>query len=60
MIKKETDTVKNLCKEIYGGGTPSKAHPEYYKEMAIYQSAKRHEDRCIEDSQIKINQLGVR
>ena len=24
--------VKNLCKEIYGGGTPSKAHPEYYKD----------------------------
>ena len=23
--KWETDTVKNLCKEIYGGGTPSKA-----------------------------------
>ena len=33
--KWETDTVKNLCKEIYGGGTPSKAHPEYYKDGDI-------------------------
>ena len=26
----ENDTVEKLCKEIYGGGTPSKSHPEYY------------------------------
>lgn len=25
----QTDTVEKLCKEIYGGGTPSKSHPEY-------------------------------
>ena len=23
-----TDTVKNLCQDIFGGGTPSKSHPE--------------------------------
>ena len=26
------DSVERLCKEIYGGGTPSKSHPEYYED----------------------------
>ena len=58
--KWETDTVKNLCKEIYGGGTPSKAHPEYYKDGNIpWVSAKDMKTDVLKDSQIKINQLGV-
>lgn len=58
--KWETDTVKNLCKEIYGGGTPSKAHPEYYKDSDIpWVSAKDMKTDVLKDSQIKINQLGV-
>ena len=58
--KWETDTVKNLCKEIYGGGTPSKAHPEYYKDGDIpWVSAKDIKTDVLKDSQIKINQLGV-
>lgn len=58
--KWETDTVKNLCKEIYGGGTPSKAHPEYYKDVDIpWVSAKDMKTDVLKDSQIKINQLGV-
>ena len=58
--KWETDTVKNLCKEIYGGGTPSKAHPEYYKDGDIpWVSAKDMKTDVLKDSQIKINQSGV-
>ena len=58
--KWETDTVKNLCKEIYGGGTPSKAHSEYYKDGDIpWVSAKDMKTDVLKDSQIKINQLGV-
>ena len=46
--------------EIYGGGTPSKAHPEYYKDGDIpWVSAKDMKTDVLKDSQIKINQLGV-
>ena len=31
----KTDTVEALCQEIYGGGTPSKSHPEYYENGTI-------------------------
>ena len=56
----ETDTVNNLCKEIYGGGTPSKAHPEYYEDGDIpWISSKDMKADILTDSQIKINQLGV-
>lgn len=55
-----TDTVENLCKEIYGGGTPSKAHPEYYEDGDIpWVSSKDMKTDVLMDSQIKINQLGV-
>ena len=27
----DTDTVIGVCDDIYGGGTPSKSHPEYYE-----------------------------
>ena len=55
-----TDTVDNLCKEIYGGGTPSKVHPEYYEDGYIpWVSSKDMKTDILIDSQIKINQMGV-
>lgn len=57
----KTDTVEKLCKEIYGGGTPSKSHPEYYEDGDIpWVSSKDMKMDILIDSQIKINQLGVR
>lgn len=59
-MKWATDAVENLCSEIYGGGTPSKAHPEYYEEGDIpWVSSKDMKMDVLYDSQIKINQLGV-
>ena len=29
--KWDMKSVESVCKDIYGGGTPSKAHPEYYE-----------------------------
>ena len=56
----ETDTVESLCEEIYGGGTPSKSHPEYYEDGNIpWVSSKDMKADVISDSQIKINQLGI-
>ena len=56
----KTDTVEKLCKEIYGGGTPSKSHPEYYEYGNIpWVSSKDMKTDVLTDSQIKINQLGV-
>lgn len=55
-----TDTVDNLCIEIYGGGTPSKVHPEYYEDGDIpWVSSKDMKTDTLTDSQIKINQMGV-
>ena len=56
----ETNTVESACKEIYGGGTPSKAHPEYYENGDIpWVSSKDMKTDVITESQIYINQLGV-
>ena len=55
-----TDFVEGLCKEIYGGGTPSKSHPEYYENGNIpWVSAKDMKTEILTDSQIHINQEGV-
>lgn len=55
-----TDTVENLCSNIYGGGTPSKSHPEYYENGDIpWVSSKDMKTDVLYDSQIRINQLGV-
>lgn len=55
-----TDTVNNLCKDIYGGGTPSKSHPEYYENGDIpWVSSKDMKTDILYESQIRINQLGV-
>ena len=54
------DTVENLCSNIYGGGTPSKSHPEYYENGDIpWVSSKDMKTDVLYDSQIRINQLGV-
>ena len=52
--------VQNICKEIFGGGTPSKSHPEYYENGNIpWVSSKDMKYDVITDSQIHINQSGV-
>ena len=56
----DTDTVIGICDDIYGGGTPSKSHPEYYENGDIpWVSSKDMKTDVLYDSQIKINQLGV-
>ena len=56
----DTDSVEALCDNIYGGGTPSKSHPEYYENGNIpWVSSKDMKTDIICDSQIHINQLGV-
>ena len=56
----DTDTVIGVCDDIYGGGTPSKSHPEYYENCDIpWVSSKDMKTDVLYDSQIKINQLGV-
>ncbi len=58
--KWSTASVENLCDEIYGGGTPSKAHEEYYENGNIpWVSSKDMKTDVLTDSQIKINQLGI-
>ena len=55
-----TDSVERLCKEIYGGGTPSKSHPEYYENGNIpWVSSKDMKTDILMDSQIHINEEGV-
>lgn len=56
----ETLPVEKICKEIFGGGTPSKSHPEYYENGDIpWVSSKDMKSDVITDSQIHINRLGV-
>ena len=58
--KWDMKSVESVCKDIYGGGTPSKAHPEYYEYGDIpWVSSKDMKTDVITDSQMKINQLGV-
>jgi type I restriction enzyme S subunit len=55
-----TSTVEEVCLEIYGGGTPSKSHPEYYEDGDIpWVSSKDMKSDVLYGSQIYINQLGV-
>lgn len=54
------DSVERLCKEIYGGGTPSKSHPEYYEGGKIpWITSKDMKTDILIDSQIHINEDGV-
>ncbi len=57
----QQEEVNALCSQIYGGGTPSKAHPEYYADGNFpWVSSKDMKMDVIYDSQIKINELGIR
>ena len=54
------DSLERLCKEIYGGGTPSKSHPEYYEDGEIpWITSKDMKTDILIDSQIHINEDGV-
>ena len=56
----ETNSVEEICTSIYGGGTPSKSHPEYYENGDIpWVSSKDMKTDVLYDSQIHINKLGV-
>lgn len=56
-----TETIEEICSEIYGGGTPSKSHPEYYENGDIpWVSSKDMKTDTITESQIYINELGVK
>ncbi len=56
----ETYAVEDICDEIFGGGTPSKAHPEYYEDGDIpWVSSKDMKTDVLYDSLIHINQRGV-
>ena len=56
----DTSSVEKVCKEIFGGGTPSKSHLEYYEDGDIpWVSSKDMKTDVITDSQIHINQRGV-
>ena len=56
----ETAAVESVCKEIFGGGTPSKSHPEYYENGDIpWVSSKDMKTDVLTESQIYINQKGV-
>ena len=53
-------TLEDACTDIYGGGTPSKNHPEYYENGSIpWVSSKDMKTDVLFDSQIHINQLGI-
>ena len=56
----EMNSVEEICTSIYGGGTPSKSHPEYYENGDIpWVSSKDMKADVLYDSQIHINKLGL-
>lgn len=48
--KWECDSISDLCKAIYGGGTPSKSHPEYFEGKIPWVSPKDMKSVIITDS----------
>ena len=56
----DVGTIDSVCNAIYGGGTPSKSHPEYYDNGNIpWVTSKDMKSDTISGSQININELGV-
>ncbi len=55
----EVKTVYQVCAKIYGGGTPSKAHPEYYKGEIPWVTPKDMKSEYISNSMDHVNQDGV-
>lgn len=54
-----TDSVENVCDNIYGGGTPSKSKPEYWNGVIPWVSSKDMKGEIISDSQLKITEEGL-
>ncbi|MDF1617316.1 restriction endonuclease subunit S [Petrocella sp. FN5] len=52
-------TVDEVCSSIYGGGTPSKQHPEYYDGDIPWVTPKDMKSMFILDSIDHINELGI-
>ena len=48
--KWRTDSLTHACSKIYGGGTPSKSHPEYFKGSIPWVSPKDMKSDVIIDS----------
>ena len=48
--KWELQSLSNICKDIYGGGTPSKSHPEYFDGSIPWISPKDMKSDIIMDS----------
>lgn len=48
--KWELQSLSNICKDIYGGGTPSKSHPEYFDGSIPWVSPKDMKSDIIMDS----------
>ena len=46
----ETKEVQSVCNKIYGGGTPSKFHPEYFEGNIPWVTPKDMKDSVIRDS----------
>ncbi len=55
----EIKTIEQVCSKIYGGGTPSKAHPEYYEGQIPWVTPKDMKSEYISDSIDHVNQSGV-
>ena len=55
----ELKSINQVCKKIYGGGTPSKSKPEYYNGDIPWVTPKDMKTEIINDSKIRINQKGI-
>lgn len=55
----EVKTIEQVCLKIYGGGTPSKSHPEYYEGEIPWVTPKDMKSEYINDSRDHINQDGI-
>jgi type I restriction enzyme S subunit len=55
----EVKVVEKVCKKIYGGGTPAKAHLEYFEGDIPWVTPKDMKSEYIGDSRDHINQQGV-
>ncbi|MBD5142446.1 MAG: restriction endonuclease subunit S [Ruminococcus sp.] len=49
-MKWHTVCITDVCKAIYGGGTPSKSHPEYFTGDIVWISPKDMKSEIISDS----------
>lgn len=55
----EVKKIEDVCDKIFGGGTPSKAHPEYYNGDIPWVTPKDMKFEYISDSIDHINQVAV-